>query len=94
MEETSRKRSAWGGLHLVQQDVHLERVRKGDNTRVIAEVECERRGCPMDVEQCARCPHFVRIEVHEAGYLLLCDDRDEDEPAREAADGDSGDVEP
>lgn len=55
---------------LVQQDIHLER--DAATQRVVASVECARKTCVTDVEHCARCPHFVRIDTHEAGYVLLC----------------------
>lgn len=72
MKERSPNEPAPGSLHLVAQDIHLRRAPSASGSHVIAEVECTRRRCTMDVEQCAGCPHFVRIETHEAGYLLLC----------------------
>jgi hypothetical protein len=33
----------------------------------------------MDVEDCAGCPHFVRIDTHEAGYVLVCRTEEADE---------------
>jgi hypothetical protein len=58
---------------LVQQDIHIAREEPGDgSSRVVARVHCARRNCAMEVEECAACAHFARIEVHEAGYLLLC----------------------
>jgi hypothetical protein len=62
----------------VQQDIQLTRESRGEATRVVARVECARRDCNMEVEGCARCAHFVRIETHEAGYVLLC--REDEEP--------------
>jgi hypothetical protein len=62
--------------HLTQYDIHL--ARDPDRpTKVVASVMCERRGCEMLVEACARCPHFARIETHEAGYLLRCRERED-----------------
>lgn len=56
---------------LVQHDIHLARD-AATPSKVVASVMCERRGCEMRVEVCARCPRFARIETHEAGYVLLC----------------------
>ena len=81
MDETSPKPASPRGLVLVEQDICLRRVPDTAGSGVVAEVECARRGCTVHVEQCARCPHFVRIETHEAGYLLLC--RGHEQPAHD-----------
>lgn len=80
MDETAPKLSQLSGSHLVQQDIHLTRESRQGEMRVVARVECARRGCLMEVEQCACCPHFARIEVHEAGYLMLCRAHEEHAP--------------
>jgi hypothetical protein len=72
VDETSAKLPLLRSPCLVQQDIQLSRESCDGVTRVVARVECARRGCTMEVEQCAGCSHFVRIETHEAGYLLLC----------------------
>ncbi|HEX6240740.1 MAG TPA: hypothetical protein VFZ61_07600 [Polyangiales bacterium] len=60
---------------LVQQDIHLERER--GSGRVVATAVCARKGCAVNVEDCAHCAHFARIDTHEAGYVLICRSRDE-----------------
>jgi hypothetical protein len=55
---------------LIQQDIELQRER--DSGRVIASAVCARKGCSVNVEDCARCAHFARIDTHEAGYVLVC----------------------
>ncbi len=60
-------------LLLVMRDIHLSR--DGSSTQrdnVQATVDCERWGCTLPVETCVSCERFARIEVHEAGYGLLC----------------------
>lgn len=57
---------------LVAHDIRVERrVADEGKERVVATVECERRGT-LCVDECRACPRFARIEVHEAGYLMLC----------------------
>jgi hypothetical protein len=63
---------------LVLHDLHLTRVQSEQGRpQVVASVRCERQGCEVSVEACARCVHFARIEPHEAGYVLLCREHDE-----------------
>lgn len=62
---------------LLEHDIRLAREAAEGCSRVVASVECERAGCCVRVETCARCPRFARIEPHEAGYILLCRARDE-----------------
>lgn len=63
--------------HLLQQDIAITRVDASDPTsRVVAHVHCTRRRCAIEVRDCADCQHFARIEVHEAGYVLLCQQED------------------
>jgi hypothetical protein len=62
---------------LVVHDIHLEPEVSEDGTRrVSARVQCERARGEVLVDTCARCPRFVRIETHEAGYTLLCHAKD------------------
>ena len=59
--------------HLVQQDIRIEREVPDDPaSRVVASVHCAHKDCIVDVEDCAGCARFARIEPHEAGYVLLC----------------------
>ena len=59
--------------------IRLERKMFGpDIAKVIATVECKRRSCTLEVEECAYCERFERIETHEAGYSMLCRSSDED----------------
>lgn len=57
---------------LVQQDICLAREEADGSVHVVATVACARRGLDVAVEECAHCPHFARIETHEAGYVMLC----------------------
>jgi hypothetical protein len=66
---------------LVQQDIHL--ARDAETQRVVASVVCARKACVTDVDSCGRCPHFVRIDTHEAGYVLLCTTTPGDAPPEE-----------
>ena len=77
MADTPSKSSRPRGRHLVGQDIQLTRA--DPEARVVASAHCVRRGCTMDVEDCAGCPHFVRIDTHEAGYVLVCRSADADE---------------
>ena len=77
MADTLPKSSRPRGRHLVGQDIELTRA--SPEARVIASAHCVRRDCKMDVEDCAGCPHFVRIDTHEAGYVLVCRSADADE---------------
>lgn len=72
-----------GRTHLVQQDIRVARADPTDpSARVVASVHCARRDCVLDVENCAACPQFARIEVHEAGYILVC--REEEAPRHDS----------
>lgn len=55
---------------LVLQDIRLQREPGSD--RVEATAVCARKNCRVNVEDCARCAHFARIDTHEAGYVLVC----------------------
>jgi hypothetical protein len=58
---------------LVEHDIRLTAESLEDGTRrVTALVLCEQAGGEVSAAGCMRCPRFVRIEVHEAGYTLLC----------------------
>ena len=79
-------------LRLVPHDICIRRQRAANGTLVVvASVECERRGRQLCVEHCVKCLRFVRIDVHEAGYMVLCrsaaseDSEDEREPAAASA---------
>ena len=72
-------------LRLIAHDVCLRRL-VGAAGPVQATVECERGPSTKNVEECAGCPRFARIEVHEAGYSLMCQSGEAEvmlEPARE-----------
>jgi hypothetical protein len=69
------------GWHLVGQDIQLTRAKVQGEIRVIASAHCVRKDSTMDVEDCAGCPHFVRIDTHEAGYVLVCRSAEADEHA-------------
>jgi hypothetical protein len=84
VDETSAKLPLLRSPSLVEQDIELSREPRDGSTRVVARVECARRGCTVEVEQCGRCAHFVRIETHEAGYLLLCRTGEEGEQTEDA----------
>lgn len=77
MADAPPKSSRPHGRHLVGQDIQLTRA--SAEGRVVASAHCVRRGCTMDVEDCAGCPHFVRIDTHEAGYVLVCRTEEADE---------------
>lgn len=64
-------------------DVHFGRQTAEDgSSKVVATVACERRQCTVSVDVCSECERFARIEVHEAGYTMLCRSTDLD-PALE-----------
>ncbi|HKU36710.1 MAG TPA: hypothetical protein VJR89_01150 [Polyangiales bacterium] len=50
---------------------------KSDAPRVRATIQCERRDQTLDVESCRSCERFARVDVHEAGYVMLCRSEDE-----------------
>jgi hypothetical protein len=54
------------------------------SSRVVASVHCARQNSRVEVEGCAGCAHFARIEPHEAGYVLLCCGELEPEPREES----------
>lgn len=59
---------------LVSHDIRF--IRKGEGT-AHATVHCERRDCALLVNECRSCERFARIDVHEAGYVMLCRSCDE-----------------
>jgi hypothetical protein len=68
--------------HLIGHDVRFERKRSASGALlVIATIDCERQGCRIPVDVCRECPRFARIDVHEAGYVMLC--RSADRPLEE-----------
>lgn len=63
---------------LVQHDIRFDLVRSADGRhRLVALVDCERRGCTMRVDDCRYCERFAHIDVHEAGYTMACRSTDE-----------------
>jgi hypothetical protein len=77
---------------LVSQDVRLNRRRANDGrVEVRATVECAIDHCTKEVEQCAACARFVRIDVHEAGYTMLCRSSDRPESTESTDSTDSTD---
>jgi hypothetical protein len=56
--------------------VTREELRPG-LTHAVAKVHCERHDSMIEVEDCAYCERFARIDTHEAGYVLLCRSSDE-----------------
>lgn len=46
--------------------------------RVRAQVHCEHQHDNIDVETCRARERFVRVDVHEAGYVMLCRSADEE----------------
>lgn len=72
---------------LVAHDIRLQRAPDGAGRREVeATVECELESCTKTVEQCAACLRFARVEVHEAGYVLLCRSRSTCEPGVDSTD--------
>ena len=66
---------------LVPHDIQLARVEpERAHSRVVATIQCERRGCTLRVETCAQCERFARVETHEAGYVMLCRSTDSEAP--------------
>lgn len=64
---------------LVVHDVRFVPVdANSDAPRVRATIKCERRDCILDVEVCRECERFARVDVHEAGYVMLCRSQDEE----------------
>ena len=64
---------------LVPHEIRLPRDESAPGACVlVATIECERRGQTLPVDVCRFCPRFCRIEVHEAGYTMLCRSSDED----------------
>ena len=62
----------------VLHDISFARTQlSGGRSKVTASIECERRGCTLDVDVCRSCERFLRIEMHEAGFVMLCRSRDE-----------------
>jgi hypothetical protein len=65
---------------LIAHEIRFRRKEHANgHAAVVASVECERRKCDFDVNECAYCERFARIEMHEAGYTLLCRSTDEEE---------------
>ena len=63
---------------LVVHDIQFEVVRQPNGRdKLCAYVQCERRKCRLNVDDCRGCERLARIEVHEAGYVVLCHAEDE-----------------
>ena len=64
--------------HLVAHDLRFCRSPSLAGSGAIeVTVECERRACTLPLSVCRACPRFARIDVHEAGYVMLCRSTDE-----------------
>jgi hypothetical protein len=63
---------------LVPHDLWFERRTSPSGRVVVALISCERRGCTLNLDTCRACPRFARIDVHEAGYTMLCRSSDEE----------------
>lgn len=69
---------------LVAHDVKLTRQENArGETEVLATVQCKNA---RNVCDCLRCERFVRIEPHEAGFVLLCKPVEETTHEREPAE--------
>ena len=79
--DREKRRLLRPSTQLIEHDVRLglKEVSPGV-TAVVATVHCERRNITCEVEHCCYCERFARIEVHEAGYTMLCRSADEEEP--------------
>ena len=63
---------------LVLHDIRVERCEQPDgSTKLCALVDCERRKRRLDVDECRACERLTRIDVHEAGFVVLCRSEDE-----------------
>ena len=62
------------GAKLVPHDLSIARKDAGGTE---ATVYCERRDCKLNINECRSCERFARIDVHEAGYVMLCRSTDE-----------------
>jgi hypothetical protein len=66
------------GARLVVHDIHMETVSQADGTeKLCAYVQCQRRKSKLNVDACRSCERLVRIDSHEAGYVVLCRSEDE-----------------
>jgi hypothetical protein len=84
MEEAmdrERRRLLRPSMQLIEHDVRFALKETSPGVAaVVATVYCERRNVNCEVEHCGYCERFARIEVHEAGYTMLCRSADEEEP--------------
>jgi hypothetical protein len=66
------------GSRLVVHDIHVDTVRLADGSeKVCAYVDCQRRKSKLKVDECRSCERLVRIDSHEAGYVIVCRAEDE-----------------
>jgi len=64
---------------LVPHEIRIRRKELGrEGPGLLATVRCERRNGSINVEACAYCERFARIDLHEAGYTMLCRSTDEE----------------
>ena len=79
MESQPKRRRVRPGWRLVPHDVTFESPPSAaSRTAPVASVHCERHDCACRVEDCSYCERFARIDVHEAGYTLLCRSQDDE----------------
>lgn len=63
---------------LVVHDIQIEPCAQPDGSRKLCGyVDCERRKYRLDVDECRACERLVRIDSHEAGFVVLCRSEDE-----------------
>lgn len=63
---------------LVVHDIRVELTpQPTGGEKLCAYVECERRRCKLNVDECRSCERLVRIDSHEAGFVVLCRSKDE-----------------
>lgn len=86
-DEPSSDERPSSSCQLVAHDIRVQQIPLSDGGRdVEATVECELKSCRKTVEECAVCLRFARIEVHEAGYVLLCRSRSANEASDSSPD--------
>lgn len=64
--------------HLVVHDILFELRSEADGSNKLhAFVDCKRRKCRLNVDECRACERLGRIDSHEAGFVVLCRSEDE-----------------
>lgn len=61
--------------HEMTWDAAAERSGSGDETQPA--VWCERQNRSVGFQTCRSCERFARVDVHEAGYVMMCRSLDE-----------------